>query len=76
MKIDVLDDSALMVKYADGHKGLFTPNGSGEYVGEPGVFDTLVEEAGGYTLTTPSQLRFTFDSAGMLQSIADETTTR
>jgi len=72
MRIDAQGDGALMVKYADGHKGRFAPDGSGGYEGESGVFDTLIKEAGGYVLTTPGQLRFTFDGAGVLQSIADE----
>ncbi len=71
MKLDFLDGGIVRVKYADGHRARFTPDGSG-YRAEPGVFETLTAEGSGYVLTTPDQLRFTFDGAGVLQSIADE----
>ncbi|RLC90446.1 MAG: hypothetical protein DRI37_01420, partial [Chloroflexi bacterium] len=72
MQIDFEGDGALLVKYADGRKGKFTPDGSGGYQAEPGVFETLTAESGGYILTTPSQIRFAFDGSGLLQSITDE----
>ncbi len=71
MRIDSLDGGVLQVKYADGHRVNFTPTGNG-YQPEPGNYDTLVVEGADYVLTTPSQIRFTFDSAGILQTIADE----
>ncbi len=71
MRVEVTSE-AVRVKYADGRWGTFTPDGSGGYDAEPGVFDTLTEENGGYVLTTPEQIRFEFDGAGVLQAIRDE----
>ncbi|HFD40137.1 MAG TPA: hypothetical protein ENJ31_09890, partial [Anaerolineae bacterium] len=71
MKLDFLDGGVIRVKYADGHRARFTPDGGG-YQAEPGVFETLSAEGGGYVLTTPDQLRFAFDAGGALQTIADE----
>ncbi len=66
-----LEDGAALVKYADGRWGKFTPGADG-YEAEPGVFDVLTAEGGGYVLTTPEQVRFEFDGAGVLQAIRNE----
>ncbi|MBU1751380.1 MAG: N-acetylmuramoyl-L-alanine amidase, partial [Chloroflexi bacterium] len=71
MKLDFLADGAIQVKYADGHRAVFQP-GAGGYQAPAGVFEALAAEGGRYVLTTPDQIRFTFDGAGVLQSIADE----
>ena len=72
MRVTLLSDGTADVKYADGHHARFTPDGSGGYQPDAGVFDTLENIGGGYRLTTPNQIRFVFDSAGVLQSIQDE----
>ncbi|MBN2007465.1 MAG: N-acetylmuramoyl-L-alanine amidase [Anaerolineae bacterium] len=70
MRVKVEGD-AVLVKYADGRWGKFTP-GAGGYEAEAGVFDGLTVESGGYVLTTPEQIRFEFDGAGVLQAIRNE----
>lgn len=74
MRVKV-ENGAVLVKYADGRWGKFVPDGApsgGGYVAEPGVFDVLTAEGGGYVLTTPEQIRFEFDGAGVLQAIRNE----
>ncbi len=66
-----LEDGAALVKYADGRWGKFTSSVDG-YEAEPGVFDVLTVEGDGYVLTTPEQIRFEFDGAGVLQAIRNE----
>lgn len=70
MRVDPVGDTAV-VKYADGRKGKFTLNG-GVYQAEPGVWDTLTAAGDGYVLTTPEQIRFEFNGAGVLQAIRNE----
>ncbi|HOT92942.1 MAG TPA: N-acetylmuramoyl-L-alanine amidase [Anaerolineae bacterium] len=70
MRLKVEGD-VVLVKYADGRWGKFT-SGVGGYEAEPGVFDVLTAEGGGYVLTTPEQIRFEFDGAGVLQAIRNE----
>jgi len=66
-----LEDGAALVKYADGRWGKFTPGADG-YEAEPGVFDVLTVEGDGHVLTTPEQIRFEFDDAGVLRAIRNE----
>ena len=71
MEIESLADGVLQVKYADGHRVNFTPEGSA-YQPEPGTFDSLARENSEYVLTTPSQIRFIFSTSGVLQRIEDK----
>lgn len=55
----------------DGAQMLFTPNGQGGFVTPPGVLSRLATIAGGYELTRRDQIRYRFDSAGLLTAMLD-----
>lgn len=59
------------IRYADGHKGYFTPNGDGTFTAEAGVNEVVVTTADGYRLTTKDQIFFDFNNSGVLQTISD-----
>jgi RHS repeat-associated protein len=64
--------SDVLAYYADGHAVGFVYSG-GVYTPRLGAHDTLVHNTGNgsYTLTSPSQIRYVFDSDGQLATIAD-----
>jgi RHS repeat-associated protein len=64
------DSSALYVA-DDGAQLLFPSNGSGGFFQSPGVLDTLAPITGGYELTHRDQVRYRFDTSGVLTAILD-----
>ena len=73
LHLQAVDDLLLhgiVVTYEDGHTANFEVNGSG-FVSPAGDHNTLAHESSGYVLTTPSQLKYHFDSGGKLTSIQD-----
>lgn len=64
-------NGVIEVRYADGHKGYFVPDGSGGYSAEPGIFETLAPTTNGYRLSTIDQIFFDFATDGRLLTISD-----
>ncbi len=65
------ESGAVVVVQPDGRQDRYLSLGGGAYLSPPDFFDALQESGGIYTLTTVSQIKYTFDSAGKLTSIAD-----
>ncbi|MBI4245416.1 MAG: RHS repeat protein [Planctomycetes bacterium] len=64
-------DTYVSKKNSDGDKEIFTYLGNGQYQSPAGNYDTLVEEADKFVLTTKHGIRYEFTLAGWLTSIAD-----
>ncbi len=62
--------SDVRITYGDGRQIRFTPGGGG-YIGDPGVFATLVKSGGVFHLTEKDQTVYRFDSQGRLASVGD-----
>ncbi len=61
-----------VIKWGDGHGETFTLSG-GNYISQPGVFNTLLKNGDGtFALTQKNQARYNFSAAGGLTSIADK----
>lgn len=71
MSLQSYANGVIEIRYADGRKGYFTPDGAGGYIAEPGVFDLLTFESGSFILETTEKIYFTFSINGALLSIAD-----
>ncbi len=54
-----------------GNRNLFKINGDGSYSPGPGVLAALTTSGSGYSVTTPEQAQFNFDSNGKITSISD-----
>ncbi len=65
------ETGAVVVVQPDGRKDRYLSLGGGAYQSPPDFFDSLQESGGIYTLTLASQVKYTFNSAGKLTSIAD-----
>ncbi len=59
------------VDYGSGRSVTFTDLGGGSYDSPPGVLETLLGDASGWTLTFPEQEVWSFDLAGKLASVDD-----
>ena len=70
VSIDVSNNA--VIAYGDGHREIYAPNGSGGYISEPGIFNTLTSGGGAFTLTTKEQQKYFFNASGRLSSIADK----
>jgi RHS repeat-associated protein len=64
------DGSALYVA-EDGAQLLFAPDGAGGFVRAPGILTGLAPITGGYELTRRDQVRYRFDTTGVLTSMLD-----
>jgi RHS repeat-associated protein len=64
-------DGSITYAAASGAAIPYAPNGSGGYVGSPGVLSTLATAQGGYVITRPDGLRYAFDATGRLMSETD-----
>ena len=72
MQLEVREsDGIVLVRHADGYTPAFYPQDGGGYQAENGVFDTLEETAGGFSLTKPNGTRYEFDGEGRLQRMVD-----
>jgi RHS repeat-associated protein len=58
--------------WGDGRTETYAPDGAGGYTPPSGVFSTLSESAGLYTLTRRDRSAYRFDAGGRLASIADK----
>ncbi len=63
-------DGSVQVRYPGGGSAFFTLSG-GNFLPPRGVYDSLVQSGATYTLTTPSQIAYFYDSSGRLASISD-----
>jgi RHS repeat-associated protein len=62
----------VIVKWGDGHGETFTLSG-GNYVAQPGVFNTLTKNLDGtFTLSRKDQTQFAFSAGGAVTSIRDK----
>ena len=64
-------NGVIEVRYPDGHRGYFTPDGTGNYVTEPGVFERFSSNSSGFVLETIDKVFYHFDSTGKLLAISD-----
>ena len=72
ISLEIDGSGNITVRDGDGHTAAFAPNGSGGYVSQYGVFDTLVKESdASYTLTKKDLRVYRFSAALKLLSIAD-----
>lgn len=71
MRVYPQPDGSYKVRYEDGQRGVFRPDGSGGFKGDAGVFDTFALNGSGFILTTTDQTVYSFNQAGRLQSIND-----
>ena len=66
-------ESTVSIRWGDGKMETWTPDGSGGFVPQYGVFDTLMDNGDGtYTLKKKDLTVYNFDTAGMLSSIGDK----
>jgi RHS repeat-associated protein len=66
-------DSTVTVRWGDGKIQTWTPNGSGGYTPQYGVFDTLINNGDGtYTLNKKDLTEYYFNTSGKLSSIIDK----
>jgi RHS repeat-associated protein len=70
IRLALYDGGSAEVVWPSGARVFFTKSGS-NYNAPFGVFDTLTLASGTYTLTTPSQMRYEFDSNGRLTALKD-----
>ena len=72
MRVYPQDNGIYKVRYGDGQRALFRPDGNGGFVGELGVFDHFAVADNGFTLTlADEQISYRFDGDGRLLSIND-----
>jgi RHS repeat-associated protein len=71
MRVYPQSDGSYKVRYEDGRRGFFRPNGQGGFEGAYGVFDAFALEGSGFVLTTTEEIVYHFDSGGRLQTIGD-----
>lgn len=74
MYLRLYANGVVEVRYADGRKGYFTPDGLGGYVAEPGVFELLTTTSDGFTLETIDKVYYDFDATGRLLFLHDNNT--
>jgi len=66
-------DSSVTIQRGDGKTETWTPNGSGLFMPQHGIFDTLIENSdGSYTLKKKDLTRYAFDTSGRLSNITDK----
>lgn len=63
---------SVVVSWDDGHTETYTPNGSGGFTSQYGVFDTLTLSGGSYTLTKKDLTQYRFNSSKQLSAIVDK----
>lgn len=71
MRVYAQTDGSYKVRYKDGQRAVFQPNGSGGFTAGPNVFDTFAVVGGGFVLTTSDRITYRFGGNGRLQSIRD-----
>ncbi len=72
-KLTVNADSTVTIRWSDGKTQSWTPDGTGGFTPQYGVFDTLIENGDGtYTLKKKDLTQYNFDSSGRLLSIIDK----
>lgn len=72
-QLTVNADSTITIRWGDGKTETWTPDGSGGYIPQYGVFDTLINNGDGtYTLRKKDLTRYNFASSGNLSSIVDK----
>ena len=70
MRLQIYTDGSVQVRMPGGTGSFFTKDGS-NFDAPFGVFDTMTLASGTYTLATPAQVRYEFDSGGRLTAIKD-----
>jgi len=66
-------DATVMVRWGDGHTETYTPDGSGGFTPQYGVFDTLTLNGDGmYTLTRKDLTEYQFNNSNQLAAIVDK----
>lgn len=72
-KLTVNGDTTVAICWGDGKIDTWTPDGSGGYTPQPGVFDILTNNGNGtYTVTEKDSTKYDFDSSGRLASVTDK----
>ena len=64
-------DGSVTLTSEEGAQALFVPNGSGGFTGANGAAGTLTAITGGYEAVRRDQLRYQFNSAGLLTAMID-----
>ena len=72
INLSINASNSAVIAYGDGHRETYATNGSGGYLGEPGLFNTLTNNGGTFTLITTDQKKYNFSAQGRLTSIADK----
>jgi len=71
--LTVNGDSTVTIRHGDGKTQTWTPDGSGGYTPQSGVFDTLINNGDGtFTLRKKDQTRYNFNTSGMLSTVVDK----
>lgn len=66
-------DTSVTIRWGDGRTETWTPDGSGGFTPQYGIFDSLIDNGDGtYTLKKKDMTRYNFDSAGRLAAIIDK----
>ena len=66
-------DTSVTIRWGDGKTETWTPDGSGGYTAQYGVFDTLTKNGDGtFSLKKKDQTRYNFNGSGKLVSIVDK----
>ncbi len=71
MRVYPQPDGTYKIRYQDGRRALFYPDGSGGFVGGVGAFDTFALAGGNFVLTGTDQLIYNFNNNGRLENIND-----
>jgi len=69
--LTVAANGDVTVRGEDGQQILYTHQSGGSFVGAPGALSTLAAVTGGYELTRPDQVTYSFTSGGRLTGIVD-----
>lgn len=73
VRLTVNPDSTVTIRWGDGKTETWSPDSSGGYTPQYGVFDTLINNGDGtFTLKKKDLTRFNFDTSGRLSSIVDK----
>lgn len=73
MRVYPQADGSYKVRYEDGRRGFFRPDGTGGFEGSLGTLDTFAVVSSGFVLTKTDATVYTFNGEGRLQTIAEPT---
>jgi len=63
----------ITIRWGDGSTQTWSPDGSGGFIPQSGVFDTLIDDGGGvYTLQMKNRMHYQFNAAGQLTAVIDK----